>query len=311
MPTTRRHVLRTLAAAAGASALPESALAGLAPRPLPLACNQYPWHTFYQREGRNWAANPDASLAELAASGLKGYEPIFTSAAEVKTLLPLLAKHGLAMHSLYVNSTLHRADEAEKSLESVLAIAEAARPAGTRIIVTNPSPIRWGGPENKSDAELTEQARNLDRLGAELKKHGLTLAYHTHDVELREAAREFHHMLLATDPARVALCLDAHWVYRGAGNSQVALFDVVKLYGRRVVEIHLRQSIDGVWGETFGEGDIDYARLATDLQRQGVRPHLVLEQCIEKASPRTLNGVEAHRQDLAYASRLFREWLEG
>ncbi len=311
MTTTRRHALTTLAAATGAAFLPEKLLAEAPPKALPIGCNQYTWNTFYQRENRAWTANLDASLAEFASTGLKAYEPSFTNADEVKTLLPLLTKHGLTMHSLYVNSTLHRADEAAKSLASVLAIADAARPAGAKLIVTNPSPIKWGGPENKSDDELAEQARNLDRLGAELKKRGLTLAYHTHDVELRAAAREFHHMLLATDPAHVSLCLDAHWVYRGAGNSQVALFDVVKLYGKRVVEIHLRQSVGGVWGETFGAGDIDYARLAAALKSQGVRPYLVLEQCLEKASPNTMNGVQAHRADLAYATQLFREWIAG
>jgi len=80
---------------------------------------------------------------------------------------------------------------------------------------------------------------------------GLTLSYHNHDIELRNAAREFHHMMVGTDPAYVTLCLDAHWIYRGAGNSAVALFDVLKLYGPRITELHLRQSKDNIWTETF------------------------------------------------------------
>ena len=47
------------------------------------------------------------------------------------------------------------------------------------------------------------------------------------------------------------LCLDTHWIYRGAGNSNVALFDILKLYGDRVVSLHLRQSVGGVWSETL------------------------------------------------------------
>ena len=70
------------------------------------------------------------------------------------------------------------------------------------------------------------QAEALDKLGARLKQMRLILAYHNHDAELRNAAREFHHMMLGTDPALVTLCLDAHWIYRGAGNSAVALFDM-------------------------------------------------------------------------------------
>ena len=71
---------------------------------------------------------------------------------------------------------------------------------GTKIIVTNPSPLGWGSKENKTDQQLLDQAVALDKLGAELRAMGLTLAYHTHDSEFRAGAREFHHMMLATDP---------------------------------------------------------------------------------------------------------------
>jgi inosose dehydratase len=307
MPSTRRRFLRSATALAALPLLPDNQASQARPaaKSFPIACNSYNWLTFYQRQGKTWMADPDASLAELAQSGIKAYEPGLSSADEVTRLLPFLTKHKLAMHSLYVNSTLHKAEEARKSIDSVMAIADAARPAGTSIFVTNPSPINWGTTDDKTDAELTEQARNLDRLGAELRKRGITLAYHTHAPEHRQAAREFHHMLLATDPKNVSLCLDAHWVYRGSGNSQVALFDVVKLYGKRIVEVHIRQSKNGIWQETFGEGDIDYKRLANALTAQGVRPNLVIEQCLEKGSPNTMNAVEAHREDLAMVKTLF------
>ena len=213
MKPDRRHFLRSITALVSTTLLPESSLA-LA-KPFPISCNSYSWLTFYNRQGKTWMADPDASLSELAQAGLTAYEPAITTANEVTNLIPLLKKHGLAMPSLYVNSTLHRADEAQKSIDAVLAIADVARPVGTRIFVTNPSPIKWGSDADKTDMELVEQAKNLDLLGAELRKRGIILAYHTHAPEHRQAAREFHHMLLATDPRNVSLCLDAHWVYRG------------------------------------------------------------------------------------------------
>ena len=245
-------------------------------------------------------ADPDASLTEYVKTGLTAYEPSFNGAGEVDKLAPYLKKYQLAMPSLYVNSSLHRTDEAQTSIASVLTIARAAKPLGTRIVVTNPNPIQWGSDADKTDADLIEQAKNLNQLGAELRKLGITLAYHTHAPEHRQAAREFHHMLLATDPKNVSLCLDAHWVYRGSGNSQIALFDIIKLYGKRIVEVHIRQSRNGIWQETFGEGDIDYRRLAADLKAMGVRPLLVLEQCLENQSPNTMGPVDAHKLDLAY-----------
>jgi inosose dehydratase len=276
------------------------------PAPLHVATNTYPWGTFAQREGGTFVLHSDEALAAIASSGLTGYEPIINAPAEFDGLGARLKAHGLEMRSLYVNSTLHDETAAASSIDSVVAIARRAVEIGTRIIVTNPSPLRWGGPENKTDAQLRTQAKALDRLGAALRQLGATLAYHNHDIELRLGAREFHHMLTATDPANVKLCLDAHWVFRGCGDSQVALFDAVEHYGRRIVELHLRQSRGGVWGEVFtAEGDIDYARLATWLQRHAVKPHLVLEQAIEAGSPKTLDAVAAHRQGLAHVRGLF------
>jgi inosose dehydratase len=281
-----------------------SVLSDATPKPH-VATNTYPWGTFAGRAGGTFALHTDAALAAIASTGIGGYEPIINAPEEFNGLGARLEAHGLEMRSLYVNSSLHD-DAAAASIESVLAIARRAVELGTRIIVTNPSPLRWGGPENKTDAQLLAQAKALDRLGAELRQLGVVLAYHNHDIELRLGAREFHHMLTATDPANVKFCLDAHWVFRGCGDSQVALFDAVEHYGGRIVELHLRQSRGGIWTEVFtGDGDIDYARLSAWLKRHGVKPHLVLEQAVEGGSPKTLDAVAAHRQGLEQVRRLF------
>jgi inosose dehydratase len=272
---------------------------------LHLACNQYSWTVFYARDNRDFNQELDKGLGEVAATAFDGYEPAVDNPQQLDRLGPLLKKHGLEMRSLYVNSVLHERDKARASIDSVLEIARKAKELGTKIIVTNPSPIRWGGPENKDDAQLRVQSAALEKLGRELKAIGLTLAYHNHDIELRNAAREFHHMMVGTDPAYVTFCLDAHWVYRGAGNSSVALFDVLKLYGSRITELHLRQSQNNIWTETFCEGDIDYPALAKQLLDMGVRPHFVMEQAVETGTPQTMSTVEAFQKSSRYAREVF------
>ncbi len=304
----RRRFLNTLGMAAGGTALMSCGAASAitcSEGKLDIACNQYPWTVYYQLAGRNYDASLDTVLQDVARSGINGYEPLATSPAQIDQLDPLLKKNGLAMKSLYVNSVLHKADEADRSIGQVLEIAAKAKALGTTIIVTNPSPIRWSGPENKTDSQLKVQAASLERLGRQLDALGMKLAYHNHDIELRNAAREFHHMMVGTDPKYVALCLDAHWIYRGSGNSSVALFDVIELYGQRTTELHLRQSVNNVWTETFGDGDIDYRAVAKRLLAIGVRPHLVLEQAVEQGSTRTLDPVEAHRRSCEYAREVF------
>ena len=123
----------------------------------------------------------------------------------------------------------------------------------------------------------------------------MQLAYHNHDAELKSGAREFHHMLTATSPEKVKFCLDAHWIFRGCGNSEVAVFDALSHYHERVVELHLRQSTGGIWQEAFTmEGDIDYRRIFSYLEQAGIKPHFVLEQAVEGRSPKTMDAKQAH-----------------
>lgn len=307
MSQTRRTFLGSVTGAAAAALMPLTIDASVAPpaKRLPISCNSYSWFTFYSRAGREWMGNPDESMRDYASSGLRSYEPGATDVQMIEALGPLLRKYAITMPSVYVGSTLHQPDTAPESIDLVVKIALAAKALGTRIIVTNPSPIRWGTPEDKDDAALSTQAVNLEKLGSLLKAQGMTLAYHNHDIELRQGAREFHHMMASTDPRYVSLCLDVHWIYRGAGNSQIALMDVVRLYGKRIAELHLRQSVGDVWSEVFGKGDIDYERLVTALVNLKVRPHLVMEQCVEDKTPDTTDVVTAHRQGLKYVSEVF------
>jgi inosose dehydratase len=300
MTINRRTFLATTAAVSGLSFVEDSHS-----YPYPIACNAYNWTTFYKRQNKNWLQDPDASFADLAKTGILAYEPGLNGVDDVKMLAPLLKKYNIAMPSVYVNSVLHKASEAQKSIEAILLMADEVKKLGTKIIVTNPSPIQWGSDLLKSDEELIEQAQNMEKLGQALTKRGLTLAYHTHDVELKGGAREFHHVMLNTSPQYVSFCFDLHWVYRGSGNSQVAVFDVLKLYGKRIVELHIRQSVGGVWAEVFGSGDIDYQRVVRELKALKIRPHLVIEQCVEAKTPHTMDAVEAHIKDLAAVKAVF------
>lgn len=262
-----------------------------------LACNTYPWFTFLRREDRDFNAELARVVTDMAATGFTSIEPNLEDRASVDAHVPLLAETGLAMESAYMNSELHEADSVATTIDHVVSVATYAKEKfGTRILVTNPKPISWGGPENKTDAQIRTQGRALDQLGAALRAEGITLAYHNHDSELRLGAREFHHMLVSTDPANVKFCLDAHWVYRGCGDSNLALFDALELYADRIVELHLRQSTGGVWDEAFtADSDINYQRLFDFLHHRDIHPLLTMEQAVEDGSSQKHDSVSAHR----------------
>ncbi|MBK8281828.1 MAG: TIM barrel protein [Saprospiraceae bacterium] len=277
------------------------------PGQYPISSNTYDWLTFFRRDGKEWGKDLDEDIKLYATSGLTAIEPSLDSVQQAINYIAVLKKYNIQMPSIYVGSVLHQAQAAHTSILKILEIADIVKAFGTKIIVTNPNPISWAQPENKSDEALKTQAIALEDLGTKLRAKGLHLAYHTHNMELRAGAREFHHMLQNTNAKNVSFCFDVHWVYRGSDDSELAVFDVLKMYGHRVIELHIRQSQQGIWKETFSaEGDIDYSRFAAELKRLKVMPHLVIEQCLEEKTPNTMSVVEAHRMDLMNVKRVFR-----
>jgi inosose dehydratase len=270
---------------------------------LHVSINQWSVGAVRARDKEKAKISFDEELAELAACGVNGLEPGLGSADQLGPLLAQLKKHGMELRSIYTGSALDDRAKVGKEVERIVALAKRAKEAGTKIIVTNPSPLP--NRQGKTDEQLKTQAAALNTVGHELAAMGVTLAYHNHDVELQYAAREFHHMMLGTDPRALSLCLDVHWVYRGAGHSQVALFDVVKLYGSRVAELHLRQSTGNVWSEAFGDGDIDYRELVKRLAALGIRPNLVLEQGPEGTTPQTMSTATVHQRSVRYVRDVF------
>jgi inosose dehydratase len=276
------------------------------PESLPISANEYNWITFYNRSGKEWGKDWDACLGEFAKTKIPGFEPSIKDAAHLSEMIPYLKKYQILLPSIYVGSQMHEVDLAQKSSEQIIEIAKRAKTLGTKIIVTNPNPIQWESGPLKNDAQLLCQSSHLEKLGSSLKEMGITLAYHTHDMELQAGAREFHHVLQNTSPENLAFCMDVHWIYRGSGNSALAVFDTLKMYGDRIVSFHLRQSQKGVWSETFhAEGDIDYIKFAKEIKKMGINAHVVIEQCLEEKTVQKIDVIEAHKISYAAINKLF------
>jgi inosose dehydratase len=298
----RRRFLAAMATAPAAAVMARAADSEASD--LHVSCQQVPWAIYQRREGGNF--DLEAAISGAAQAGLSGFEPIIGSPAQVERLARLLEKHKLQIRSFYVEAMLHDRAKAEASAAKILQIAQAAKRLEARIILVRPLPLPKEEGTRKSDEQLIVQAEQLDALGAKLRELGLTLAWPNHAIELADSAREFHHMLAGTKPRHVSLCLDVHWAYRGTGNSQVAVFDLITLYARRLSVLHLRQSSQGVFTEAFGDGDIDYRRLHARLTELGApSPHLVLDQAPEMGTPATMTTVEAHRKGVAYTRKIF------
>jgi inosose dehydratase len=61
----------------------------------------------------------------------------------------------------------------------------------------------------------------------------------------------------------------------------------------------------GVWSESFGEGDLDYSKLANYLCESNLHPYLVVELAYQAKTPYRRSLTENLRMGREYAERVF------
>jgi inosose dehydratase len=271
-----------------------------------------------QQEGRllaqayvwqQWAGTKKMKLGEAVdeifpATARAGYHHMeLTSnffAADIREhTIEVVRKAGIDVPIVYHGGTLHEAAAADKTINEALEFAESAKPLGVKAVNTNANPKAGRAP--KTDEELAVQAKALNTFGEKLRDRGLRFQLHSHDPELAQNAREWRYMLSHTDPKLVSLCADVHWLFRG-GQDPYALLEEA---GKRVASLHLRNSTNKVWSESFGDGDIDYRRVAAILKKVGIRPYLVVELAYEKDTQPARGLEEDLRLSRAYTEKVF------
>lgn len=214
-------------------------------------------------------------------------------------VLRLVKQNGLRLPSAYVGGPMHERRLAENTIAQSLEVAALLKDYGCRAIVNNPDPKPGGAP--KSDAELAVQVEMLNRLGQELAQRGCLLCVHAHAPAMADNAREWRYNLHHTNPKYVWICLDVDWVYQGGQDPMSLLREA----GRRVGILHLRNSRHKVWLESFGDGDIDYRKIAAFLDDEKLEPLLVVELAYMPNTVVTRPLEEDLRLSRAYAERVF------
>jgi inosose dehydratase len=276
----------------------EASAAGYAPK---LSVEVYIWIQHLASEKKTLAEGVDEVLASFHGAGYRRvelFQDFFKPELRERTLA-LLAKYNLVPETIYAGTTMHEAPAAEKSVKEVVELGRFLKPHGTRLIVTNPSPKP--GQARKTDEELGTQAKYVDQLGAELHQQGIKLALHHHTPELVDNAREWRYLLQHTNPSRVYCCVDVHWAYRGGQEVMPFLRET----GHRLVELHLRNSKQGVWMEDFGPGDIDYQQVADYLRGISFKGYLIVELAYEKDTQITRSLDEDLRLSRLYTDKIF------
>lgn len=266
-----------------------------------LSVEGYIWQQYAESQGKPLKAVVGEALSMARQAGFQNVElnqAYFTPDLKAEVLAALRANR-LLMPSVYVGGVMHEPKGAEQTIALAIEVGGICRPFGCNAIVHNPSP-KPGGAE-KTDAELKLQSENLNRMGRTLKAKGFQLRVHHHTPEMVSNAREWRYILKTTDPNYVWLCMDLDWVHQG-GQDPLAL---LKEAGSRVAEVHVRNSKDKLWLESFEAGDIDYSKIAEYFDAQHLEPLIVVELAYRKNTVITHPLEEDLRLSRIYAEKMF------
>jgi inosose dehydratase len=291
LKTTRREFAALLAAAA-ASAKPALSR---------LSVESYIFQQYAQRLKKPLGDVLDEIFPMTRQAGFTNIElnqQFLTESLREKTLA-LVRANGLSMPSVYGGGAMHERALADATIADVLALARICRDFGCTAVVHNPKPKPAGA--EKTDEELRIEAESLDRMGHRLADDGFQLRVHNHTPEMVSNAREFRNTLAHTDPKYVAICLDIDWVYQGGMDPYALLREA----GRRVTEIHARNSNDKLWLESFGPGDLDYGRVVRLMREMRIEPLVVVELAWRDNTVITRNLEENLRMGREYAEKVF------
>jgi sugar phosphate isomerase/epimerase len=322
---TRRGLIGASAATLGAASLGSPSLAAAAPffarTGLPIGLQLYTLADEAQ-------ADLEGVLKAVAAIGFKSIELAGYVGRTPAQLRAAMDAAGLATPSAHVQV---QAQGGESSLDGDLSrLADEAQVLGVKTIVM---PIfyaperfemkprageafgqllgRIGGAMTADDWKFN--ADFLNAKGAVLKKHGLKLAYHNHNVEFsplsaqaggKPGARNGYEILLArTDPALVGFEMDAGWV-AAAGQDPFAL---LKAHPDRFTAMHVKD-IKATTKPNFvfvqdptevGSGMIDWTRLLPAAHAAGVKDFFV-----EQEPPFAHSRLESVGISYGYLSKL-------
>ncbi|MBW4052607.1 MAG: TIM barrel protein [Proteobacteria bacterium] len=261
----------------------------------------------------------DGTLRTVAKIGYRAVEPVALMKRTARELRAALERAGLSCPSTHV--PLQTFGAGGPTLAADLGkLAAEMHVLGVKYVVVPifPVPARIKARKGESvvgfftraGREMTADdwrraAAQLNEKGAALRREGLRLAYHNHNVEFVKYGSEtaFDLLLANTDPDLVRFEMDIGWV-AAAGIDPVPL---LRAHAHRFRLVHIKDLKAGtVPNHAFrmdpadvGSGYLDWKRILPVAYEVGVRDYYV-----EQEPPFSEPRMDAARTDYEYLSRL-------
>lgn len=136
----------------------------------------------------------------------------------------------------------------------------------------------WLDPQLRTIEKFKLVAETLNRIGEQIKKSGLQLAYHNHDFEFIEHNGQIGYdiILNETDASLVKLEMDLYWI---ANASKLKPHDWFVKQPGRYISWHIKDmdKNNRDLHTTVGDGTIDFSSILSDAKLAGVK-HMFVEQ---------------------------------
>jgi inosose dehydratase len=245
--------------------------------------------------------DPLVILDEMARLGYRGSQ-LGSTFPRGQVLREALRTRGLRIIEVYASLPCTPDGPVPGALEAARAkLAELHAVEGDVLVAAlplSPERVAFGGRASGpgvsrlTDAGVERLARLLETLGTEARERGHLLAFHHHVGTFIETPEELERLMAASDPERVALCLDVgHYLLAGGDP-----LDALRLYGARVRHVHLKDVdpavaaqmragelggfLDGLRQRVFteiGMGELDVLGVLAELTRRDYAGWLVVE----------------------------------
>ncbi len=259
--TTRRDVVKALAAIAAAGALPRTARAA-STDPAARDSIERIGLQLYTVRGL-MAKDMPGTLAAVAAFGYREVEFAGYFGRTPSEVNQLLRDNGLTAPSTHLGLNDVRA--------GLDATVESAKAIGVRYLTVASLDMR----AIKSGDDWKRTADVFSEVGRLVKEAGLRFAYHNHAVEFTpvNGVLPMDELITRTDPALVTFELDLYWAIK-AGQDPLAFFG---RYPGRFEMVHVKDATaaPALAMTDVGAGSVDWTRIFAAHESAGIRHYFV------------------------------------
>jgi len=230
----------------------------------------HPWVYASRREDRDVLPIIDEVISDIAYAGFDGIELMHTALVHdeaVDTVRASSETHSLPIIGSSFGGAMWDASQHQQTLEHARFVVERLAALGGETLGVSTGST----PDPKTSDEFDAQARLLKQVAALSAEHGIKMNLHNHTYEVEDDEYELTETLRRFPGARLGPDLD--WLTR-AGIDPI---EFIERHGKRIAFLHLRDSKEGRWVESVGEGEVDYRPIRRALAEIGFAGHAVVE----------------------------------